>query len=72
MTSLDIVSFDGGLDQRGDANIRSNSFTVGRNVMVNGQGLPHTGMYLDGGYHKLSVTHIRCLLTYGTDSSITS
>lgn len=39
VTSLDIVSFDGGLDQRGDANIRSNSFTVGRNVMVNGQGL---------------------------------
>lgn len=39
ITSLDIVSFDGGLDQRGQANIRSNSFSRGRNVMVNEQGL---------------------------------
>lgn len=39
ISSLDIVSFDAGLDQRGAANIRSNSFSVGRNVMVNPQGL---------------------------------
>lgn len=39
ISSLDIVSFDGGLDQRGEANIRSNSFSVGRNIMVNEQGL---------------------------------
>ena len=39
ISSLDIVSFDGGLDQRGESNIRSNSFSVGRNVMVNSQGL---------------------------------
>lgn len=39
INSLDIVSFDGGLDQRGDANIRSNSFSVGRNAMVTPQGL---------------------------------
>ena len=37
--SLDLTSFDGGLDQRGEANIRPNSFAVGRNVMVNSQGL---------------------------------
>lgn len=39
INSLSIVSFDGGLDQRGEANIRSNSFSVGRNVMVDNQGL---------------------------------
>ena len=39
ISSIDIVSFDGGLDQRGAANIRSNSFSVGRNAMVNNQGL---------------------------------
>ena len=39
ISSLDIISFDAGLDQRGVANIRSNSFGVGRNVMVNSQGL---------------------------------
>lgn len=39
ISSLDILSFDGGLDQRGDANIRSNSFSVGQNVMVDPQGL---------------------------------
>lgn len=39
ISSLDIVSFDGGIDQRGEANIRSNSFSVGKNVMVNPQGL---------------------------------
>lgn len=39
ITSIDIVSFDGGLDQRGAANIRSNNYSVGRNVMVDGQGL---------------------------------
>jgi hypothetical protein len=39
ITSLDIVSLDGGLDQRGEANIRANSFSKGRNVMVDPQGL---------------------------------
>jgi len=39
ISSLGITSFDGGLDQRGEANIRPNSFSVGRNVMVNSQGL---------------------------------
>ena len=39
ITSIDVVSFDGGLDQRGEANIRSNSFSVGTNVMVDNQGL---------------------------------
>ena len=38
--SLDITSADGGLDQRGEANIRPNAFSVGKNVMVNLQGLP--------------------------------
>lgn len=39
ITSLDITSFAGGLDQRGEANIAPNSFSVGTNVMVNPQGL---------------------------------
>lgn len=39
ISSLDILSFDGGLDQRGEANIKANSFSVGRNTMVNAQGL---------------------------------
>lgn len=39
ISSLDIVSFDGGLDQRGAANIKSNAFAVGRNAMVTPQGL---------------------------------
>lgn len=39
LQSIDITSFDGGLDQRGEANIRPNAFSVGRNVMVNLQGL---------------------------------
>lgn len=39
ISSIDLVSFDGGLDQRGAANIRSNSFSRGRNVMVTSQGL---------------------------------
>lgn len=39
ISSLDLVSFDGGLDQRGAANIRANSFAVGKNAMVNPQGL---------------------------------
>lgn len=38
ISSLDITSAAGGLDQRGEANIRPDSF-VGRNVMVNLQGL---------------------------------
>lgn len=39
ITSVDITSFNGGLDQRGDANITPNSFSVGRNVMLTKQGL---------------------------------
>lgn len=39
ISSLDIVSFNGGLDQRGEANITPNSFSAGRNLMVNEQGL---------------------------------
>ena len=39
ITSLDITSFNGGLDQRGEFNLTKNSFAVGRNVMVNKQGL---------------------------------
>jgi hypothetical protein len=39
ISSLDIVSFDGGIDQRGAANVRTNNYTKGRNVMVNEQGL---------------------------------
>jgi len=39
ISSLDIVSFDAGLDQRGAANIRPNSFSVGKNVMITPQGL---------------------------------
>lgn len=39
ITSLDITSFNGGLDQRGAENISSNSFASSRNAMVNEQGL---------------------------------
>lgn len=39
ISSLDITSAAGGLDQRGEANISATSFSVGRNVMVNQQGL---------------------------------
>lgn len=39
ISSLDITSAAGGLDQRGEANIAPNAFSVGRNVMVNSQGL---------------------------------
>lgn len=39
ITSVDVTSFNGGLDQRGDANITPNSFAVGRNVMLTKQGL---------------------------------
>lgn len=39
ISSLDVVSFEGGLDQRGESNIRSNAFSIGRNAMVNQQGL---------------------------------
>lgn len=33
-----IVSFDGGLDERGDYNIAPNCFSYGRNIMVNSSG----------------------------------
>lgn len=39
ISSIDLNSFDGGLDQRGQANIKSNSFSIGRNAMVTPQGL---------------------------------
>lgn len=39
ITSLDITSFNGGLDQRGEANLTPNSFSASRNAMVNEQGL---------------------------------
>lgn len=39
ITSTDIVSFNGGLDERGDANAEPNTFVYGRNVMVNLAGL---------------------------------
>lgn len=39
ISSLDVVSFNGGLDQRGEFNLTKNSFSVGRNVMVDKQGL---------------------------------
>ena len=39
ITSLDITSFNGGLDQRGAENITPNSFSASRNAMVNEQGL---------------------------------
>ena len=39
ITSVDITSFDGGLDQRGDTTAESNTFTYGRNVMVTLSGL---------------------------------
>lgn len=39
ITSLDITSARGGLDQRGEANISPDAFSVGRNIMVNSQGL---------------------------------
>lgn len=39
ISSLDIVSFNGGLDQRGEENITPNSFAASRNAMVNEQGL---------------------------------
>lgn len=39
ISSLDIISFDGGLDQRGASSIRSNNYSKGTNVMVNEQGL---------------------------------
>lgn len=35
ITSSDIVSFDGGLDERGDYNIAPNCISYGRNVMIN-------------------------------------
>lgn len=39
ITSISIDSFDAGLDQRGSANLKPNSFSVGKNVMVTNQGL---------------------------------
>lgn len=39
ITSLDITSFDGGLDERGASNAAPNTFVFGRNVMVNSRGL---------------------------------
>lgn len=39
ITSLDITSFNGGLDQRGAENLSPNSFSSSRNAMVNEQGL---------------------------------
>lgn len=39
ITSTDIVSFDGGIDQRGEANADPNTFIHSRNAMVNAAGL---------------------------------
>lgn len=39
ITSTDIVSFNGGLDERGEANAEPNTFVAGRNAMVNLAGL---------------------------------
>lgn len=39
ISSLDINSFDAGLDQRGESSIRPNAFSVGQNTMVDAQGL---------------------------------
>jgi hypothetical protein len=39
ISSTDVVSFDGGKDERGDANAAPNTFVEGRNVMVNQAGL---------------------------------
>ena len=38
ITSADVKSFDAGLDERGDYNIAPNSYSYGRNVMVNSSG----------------------------------
>lgn len=37
--STDVVSFNGGLDERGETNAAPNTFTAGRNTMINLQGL---------------------------------
>lgn len=39
ISSNDVVSFNGGLDERGEANAAPNTFTFGRNTMVDLQGL---------------------------------
>jgi hypothetical protein len=39
ITSTDIVSFNGGIDQRGEANADPNTFVASRNAMVNAAGL---------------------------------
>lgn len=65
ISSLDVVSFNGGLDQRGDFNLTKNSFSVGRNVMVNKQGLAthRFGLFkwlpdtVDEGYDILPVVY---------------
>ncbi len=38
IVSSDVVSFDGGLDERGEYNITPNCFSFGRNAMVNSAG----------------------------------
>lgn len=39
-----IVSFDAGLDERGEYNIAPNSFQIGRNMMVNSSGNATKGL----------------------------
>ena len=39
ITSSDVISFNGGLDERGEANALPNTFTAGRNTMIDLQGL---------------------------------
>lgn len=39
ISSTDIVSFNGGIDERGDANADANTFVASRNAMVNSAGL---------------------------------
>jgi len=39
ITSTDVISFDGGIDQRGEANADPNTFVKSRNAMVNSAGL---------------------------------
>ena len=38
IVSSDVVSFDAGLDERGDYNIAPNALSYGRNAMVNSSG----------------------------------
>lgn len=39
ITSTDVISFNGGLDERGEASAEPNTFVYGRNVMINLAGL---------------------------------